>query len=446
MKNIIKVLSLLILISGMYMTCSVLAVTEQEAEYHDSNIVFGTEGEGALIEEQLESPESGWKRYDDTNELIEYLGLHKVLRDENYYSDTLSLSWGKESKIHFVVAGSKFRLLLGNVPEEFKVVDYPFELFKTKIYVDGNPVEAKCSISSRLNYARGCMLKYEYEFDSYGKHDVVLEMDSDIDEVHLDSIDVLGSLVHKSATKDSNGNIICDLHRYYNSDTGTYLYDFNDSQSLGQGYFKDGKTYKAYLNKTNSTVPVYEYYMSKENKYYYTLDKSLINENSKLYKFAGIKFYIDKSIADDMVITEKPAFSNLLSLYRYCNYYNEEHFYTNDINKLNEGNSIYRYEGVQCHLFEFEEYDTIKFHRYFRLADSTHFYTTDFSKYGFGNAEYKYEGICGYVYPSKKDGSTELYRYYNKYNKTYFFTTDYTELGEGNSVYTLEGVECYVIP
>lgn len=349
MKNIIKILSLLILVSAMYMTCSVSVVTEQEAQYHDSNIVFGTDGEGALIEEQLESPESGWKRYDDTNELIEYLGLHKVLRDENYYSDTLSLSWGKGSKIHFVVAGSKFRLLLGNVPEEFKVVDYPFELFKTKIYVDGNPVESKCSVSSRLNYARGCMLKYEYEFDNYGKHDVVLEMNSDNDEVHLDSIDVLGSLVHKSATKDSNGNIICDLHRYYNSDTGTYLYDFNDS-------------------------------------------------------------------------------------------------HTNDINELHEGNSTFRYEGVQCHLFESEEYDTIKFHRYFRLVDSMHFYTTDFSKYGFGNAEYKYEGICGYVYPSKKDGSTELYRYYNKYNKTYFFTTDYTELGEGNSVYNLEGVECYVIP
>lgn len=447
MKTISKILAAFFIVYGVFIISPANAVTESNDDYQDNGVVVGTKVGGALIEEKLEYPEAGWKRYDNTNELIEYLGLHKILRDEDYYSSTLSLSWGNKSKIHFVVEGSKFRLLLGNVPEDFKVVNYPFELFKTKIYVDGNLVDTKCSISSRLNYARGSMLKYEYEFENSGKHDVVLEMDSDIDEVHLDAIDVMGRLIDKNEMTESDKNHMYKLYRYYNDTADSYLYSFINSSSLGNGYIKDSEvSYNAYQEMASGTVPIYEYYRAKDNKYFYTMNNNLIAKEDSNYKFLGLKFFMDKTTASNIVVFEKPLLGKLLSLYRYCKYSNDDHLYTTNFNELGEGNLGYTYESVQCHVFECKEDNTVELYRYCRYGDNMHFYTTDIGELGTENSEYSFEGVCGYVYDSQINGSVELYRYYQNSTGGHFYTTNFNELGNGNGDYILEKVECYVMP
>ncbi|MBE6049740.1 MAG: hypothetical protein E7214_03525 [Clostridium sp.] len=445
MKKFIKLLCILLVAVEVLLNSAAFAVSELSPIIHKNEIVTGTEGEGAILEEQLEMPEKGWKRYDDTSEFIQYTGSYKQLSDSEYYDNTLSLCWGKGSKVHFNVDGSKMRILLGTVPEKFKVVDYPYELVKTNIYIDGKVIDTMFSVSSRLNYTKGSIIKYEYDFDKAGKHDVVFEMNSDTDEIHLDAVDVIGKLINKSVNTDADGNVISTLHRYYNSNTGTYLYDFRDEASLGDGYIKDDTTCTAYLNKTNYTIPVYEYYRAKDNKYFYTMDKSVIG-NDKHYQYLGAKFYIDKDNAQKMVITQKPLLGRILELYRYCRNFDQEHFYTTNWNEVGSGNAVYNYEGVECRIFECQEDDTIPLYRYCRNDGGIHFYTTNPNELGAGNPGYTSEGIVGYVYSFEAKGTVKLYRYYQKSIGGHFYTTNFNELGNGNDAYASENIACYVLP
>lgn len=291
MKKAISIL-LCIIMSVIIISSNSTKADEMSSFIHKNGIVIGTEGEGADVNEELELPEKGWTRYDDTNAMIEYSGFYRQLYYNEYYSETLSYLWKKGSEMKFTVEGSSFRILTGTVPSNECITGNEYEKFKCKLYIDGEYVGAKNHTSSRLEYPTGNKIEFDYEFDEPGTHEVKLVMSTDKDEVHIDAIDVIGKIVSDKVKFDDKGNILSPLYRYYRSDNDSYHYNFRNVESINAGHFNEGEIIYVYDYKVEGAIPLYEYITVSDERFHYTVDKTIYNEGDSEYDYVGIKCYI----------------------------------------------------------------------------------------------------------------------------------------------------------
>lgn len=141
-----------------------------------------------------------------------------------------------------------------------------------------------------------------------------------------------------------------------------------------------------------------------------------------------------------------PSKRRIVSLYRYYNASRVNHFYTTNYRELGGGTGGYKYEGIQCKIYNFRFKGTVPLYRYYNASRVNHFYTTNYRELGGGKNGYKFEGVAGYVFPSPRAGHKPLYRYYNHKRVNHFYTTNYSELGGGKGGYKYEGIAGYVLP
>ena len=65
----------------------------------------------ATVGQQLLQPESGWRRYDDTNSLIKYNGNWTTFNSSNYYNNTIYHTKVMGDNITFLFKGTKVRII-----------------------------------------------------------------------------------------------------------------------------------------------------------------------------------------------------------------------------------------------------------------------------------------------------------------------------------------------
>ncbi|HYX26147.1 MAG TPA: hypothetical protein VFC23_18490 [Thermoanaerobaculia bacterium] len=133
-----------------------------------------------------------------------------------------------------------------------------------------------------------------------------------------------------------------------------------------------------------------------------------------------------------------------VSLYRYYNPGNGDHFYTTNWNELGNGGLGYYFEWVQCHIDSRSGTGNTPFYRYYNSGTGAHFYSTDFYE---APAGFSFEWVQGYVYTYNFTGSlVPLYRYYNAGTDKYFYTTNYNELGGGAQGFAYQKIAAWVNP
>lgn len=91
--NYINLIFCLFIILGVYIS--------------NSNIIYA-----ANIGDRITEPEEGWRRYDDSNENIEYIGdvIIKVDPTHGYYNDDLHSFDYTDASVKFSFYGTKLRL------------------------------------------------------------------------------------------------------------------------------------------------------------------------------------------------------------------------------------------------------------------------------------------------------------------------------------------------
>ncbi|MGN4125840.1 discoidin domain-containing protein [Lysinibacillus sphaericus] len=96
----------------------------------------------ATIGQALPQPESGWKRYDNTNTLIEYKGAFTHENVTGAYNSTTSFNpkISTDGEIHFYFKGTSLRILSPNHP----TIRTP----KTSIFIDDVEFEIKCNLGN----------------------------------------------------------------------------------------------------------------------------------------------------------------------------------------------------------------------------------------------------------------------------------------------------------
>lgn len=65
----------------------------------------------ASVGQQLTNPESGWKRYDNTESLLQYTGVWKSFTDSSIYQGELVASTTSDSKLKFQFYGTSIRII-----------------------------------------------------------------------------------------------------------------------------------------------------------------------------------------------------------------------------------------------------------------------------------------------------------------------------------------------
>lgn len=152
----------------------------------------------ATVGQVLSAPEEGWKRVDDTNEYIEYVGNNWVISNfEEYFNQTAHTTYPNSSEnntISFKFRGSKLRIISsyatmysGNI----------------KITIDGeiyNYSQKGTSLRGTINFE-----KLDLE---YGLHNVIITGNSD-GPLSIDAfdIDANGDFVPENTTdSDYEGN------------------------------------------------------------------------------------------------------------------------------------------------------------------------------------------------------------------------------------------------
>ncbi len=130
-----------------------------------------------------------------------------------------------------------------------------------------------------------------------------------------------------------------------------------------------------------------------------------------------------------------PPTNGAIPFYRYFN--GKDHYYTTNFRELGTGAGGYRYEGVECKVFNRRVSGTVPFYQY-KSPAGDHFYTTNRRE---GDASgLTYQRIAAYIYPSGGRGRITLYRYFNGLDHFYTVTR------RGYSGYTYEGPAGYVLP
>ncbi|TKH91533.1 hypothetical protein FC693_27560, partial [Bacillus cereus] len=121
----------------------------------------------AYIGQVLKNPETGWRRYDDSDALITYEGAWEIRGSSSAVYGKYHICGGK-SKIQFSFVGSKLRIIGSN---------YKFWTGTVNVEIDGE----KCgsyNIYDPNSLGENSVLLYEKNDLQYATHNVVLHADS----------------------------------------------------------------------------------------------------------------------------------------------------------------------------------------------------------------------------------------------------------------------------
>lgn len=154
----------------------------------------GTANNSAKLLDRLEAPEKGWKRYDDSNSQIEYIGGNWQFKDNAdsyaYYKKSYSYIGYKDS-VKFTIIGSKLRII-GSGSVGYRTTDARFNT--VKVYIDGiDKGYLKHTVEGSSDVYQ--IIMFEYTFDSFGKHEVKIVREKAEFGFGLDAIDTDGDLV-----------------------------------------------------------------------------------------------------------------------------------------------------------------------------------------------------------------------------------------------------------
>ncbi|KAG0707830.1 hypothetical protein DFH29DRAFT_994839 [Suillus ampliporus] len=131
---------------------------------------------------------------------------------------------------------------------------------------------------------------------------------------------------------------------------------------------------------------------------------------------------------------------------------NVDHFYTTNVNEMNNAVASGGYDREQdaAYVFTTQQRSTIPLYRSYNPTVVDHLYTTSYAEVqsAAANSGYNYEEIAAYVFDTNICGSIPLYRLYDAVGTDHFYTTSASEVtyatSEGN--YTLESIGAYVLP
>ena len=419
-----------------------------------TNNLNGTTNNSAKLLDRLVSPEKGWKRYDDSNSKIKYVGQNWIFNDKydeygSYYKSTSSYIGYKDS-VKFTIIGSKLRII-GAGAVGYRTTD---ERFNTvMVYVDGvSKGYLKHTVESGTNLDTSQIIMFEYTFDSFGKHEIEIVREKVEFGFGFDAIDL-----------DSNGQLVDDSIQYnpiLNVESpitnNAYTGSFNLSgYALNQSGIKAVKTYIDDVYSRDTQIGIQRTDVGTNYPAYPGANNSGFSTTYNASDFSiGTHIMKVQAIGNDGTIQEKllylyvysnkiivsPDNNTIAPFFRYCN--GPDHFYSVGPEKVDIKQYGYEYEGLSCYVYKTQKPGTVPLYRYNNGID--HFYTTGYSELGEGKYGYVYEGISCYVYPTQQPGTVPLYRYAN--GTEHFYTTGYSELGNGNYGYVLEKIECYVLP
>ncbi|KAF7341294.1 hypothetical protein MVEN_01865500 [Mycena venus] len=142
--------------------------------------------------------------------------------------------------------------------------------------------------------------------------------------------------------------------------------------------------------------------------------------------------------------------SNSLPLYRSYNPTGIDHYYTTDVSKVNQHDSVWALQEVAALVFVDQEESTVPFYRLYNSAVVDNFYTTSMTE---AEAALKngYVNITNdliYIYPTQICGSVPFYKLYSASGTDNFYTTSESERLDFISNHGYADVEIagYVLP
>ncbi|KAJ6563860.1 hypothetical protein B0H19DRAFT_942391, partial [Mycena capillaripes] len=137
--------------------------------------------------------------------------------------------------------------------------------------------------------------------------------------------------------------------------------------------------------------------------------------------------------------------------YRGYNPTEVDHFYTPNVNIVNQVNAGWPLQGVAALVFVAQEESTVPFYRLHSTSATDNFYTISTTeRYNAINAGYLL--VTGdpftFIYPTQVCGSVPFYRLYHETKKDNFYTTSESERLDfiANQGYTDIEIAGYVLP
>ncbi|MEK3788725.1 fibronectin type III domain-containing protein [Paenibacillus sp. FSL K6-1230] len=220
-----------------------------------------TSTHAASVGEQLTAPEDGWKRFDDTDSQIAYVGKWSTYKNTNYYLRSGKLTNTKNSYAKFKFYGTKMRILGSAYYDESPSIN---------INVDG------VDYSYSLYLARGAtyqMIAFELLDLPLGTHTVTIT-NTDGKYTNIDAIDVdnTGYLVDLNTPSElnvstNNGQVTLNWDQvenaesytvYYGTESGKYTETVSVTKDVYRNYvvpgLTDGTTYYFVVTATVSGV------------------------------------------------------------------------------------------------------------------------------------------------------------------------------------------------
>lgn len=173
----------------------------------------------ATIGQQLTTPESGWKRYDDNDPLIQRSGSWSVDSNSSTYGGSVRYSRGTSSTISFRFFGSKIRLIAAFAPGQSTNV---------QVLIDNVP-ETFSALNTAIQYQT---LLYEKVGLTSGIHTVIINNTTSADwQVDAIDIDATGSLVASIGSiltsPESGWNRYDDKNSYISYSSGWVNQDYS---------------------------------------------------------------------------------------------------------------------------------------------------------------------------------------------------------------------------
>lgn len=176
------------------------------------------------------------------------------------------------------------------------------------------------------------------------------------------------------------------------------------------------------------------------------------NPTKKNYDFSGWysdasltkQFYFNTPITKDTTLYAKWTLQKI-NIYRFCNKFTAEHFYTKDVNEANalkKNKKNWTYEGVG---WISPAVSNTAIYRFLNKYTGEHFFTLDKKEIAAlkKNKGFRYEGVAWYASDSKT--TKFINRFLNKATGEHFFTADTKEAATlaMNRYFSYEGVAWY---
>jgi hypothetical protein len=194
----------------------------------------------AVIGDQLSVPETGWRRYDDTNEVIVYTGTWGTETLAGNYNGSAKYTSTSGSTMSFTFYGTKLRIIGGL---------YSGRTTTAQVIIDGAVVG---TINEDSATSRTKTLVFEISGLSKGKHAVQIKV-MDTKVLLLDAIDVDGDGYLTRAIGTALTTPDVGWQRYDN----TYSYinyvgsNWRHSSTTSRGLYKDTISYVDYPSHDN---------------------------------------------------------------------------------------------------------------------------------------------------------------------------------------------------